>query len=268
MILDPRTRIALLVAVGLLAVLLDRPASLGLLAAVSALPLFLLPIGWTWRRRAVVAALAVIWSTVLSQGLFYGDVPRVALLSVGPFTLWREGIGHGLTQSLRFIAVTFAGLAVAVSTPPDRMFAALVRLRVPYGVAFLAVTALRFVPDVGREVLIVRRARAMRGRPVLARTPWAWLALEMQLLRPVVARALRRATAMAESLDTRGFDAASPRAVRRPLRLAWWEPPLLIGVATGVAGVAGMQGLYWLYLAEVAYMPSLRPLYGFVRTWL
>ena len=59
--------------------------------------------------------------------------------------LWWEGAVHGSVQALRIVSMSFAGLAMALSTPPDRLFAALVRLRVPYGVAFLAVTALRFV---------------------------------------------------------------------------------------------------------------------------
>jgi len=267
-VMDPRTRLGLLVAVGLLAVLLDQPASLELLAAVAALPLFLLPIGWTWRRRALLAALAVVWSTVLSQGLFYADPLRVALLRVGPIVVWRQGVVHGLVQSLRLVAVTFAGLAVAVSTPTDRLFAALVRLRVPYAMAFLAVTALRFVPVVGQEILVVRRARARRGRPAAARAPWAWLALEIALLRPAVARSVRRARRLAEALDVRGFDPTSPRAVRRPLRMASWEPPLLVLVALLVVGIAGLEGLYGLYVGEVLYVAGLRDVYGLVRSWL
>lgn len=266
--MDPRTRLGLLSAVGILAVLLDQPASLGLLAAVSAVPLLLLPIGWTWRRRAVLAALAVVWSTVLSQGLFYSDVPRVALVHLGPIVVWRQGVVHGLVQSLRLVAVTFAGLAVAVSTPTDRLFAALVRLRVPYAMAFLAVTALRFVPVAGEELLIVRRARARRGRPAAARAPWRWLALEIALLRPAVARSVRRARRLAEALDVRGFDPSSPRAVRRPLRMAAWEPALLVAVAVLVIGIAGLEALYGLYVGDVLYLPALRDVYGAVRTWL
>jgi len=266
--MDPRTRLGLVIAVGILAVLLDRPASLIVLCTLSAAPLLLLPIGWTWRWRAALAALAVVWSTVLSQGLFYADLPRIPLLHLGPVVVYREGVVHGLVQSLRLVSVTFAGVALAVSTPPDRLFAALLHLRVPYGLAFLSVTALRFVPEVGQELLVVRRARARRGRPAWARAPWEWLRLEVSLLRPVVARAVRRARSLAEALDSRGFDATAPRAVRRPLHLAAWEPVLLVAVYGVVLAVGVAQGLYWLYVGEVLYLPELRHLYGAVRFWL
>jgi energy-coupling factor transporter transmembrane protein EcfT len=56
--------------------------------------------------------------------------------------------------------------------------------------------------------------------------------LEVILLRPVVARALRRARALAESLETRGFHPTAPRAVRDPLRFGWTD-----GLGLGLAAV-------------------------------
>ena len=266
--MDPRTRIGLLTCVGLLAVSLDRPAALGLLCGVCALPL----LGMRLPRRrwvqGVAALAAVVWGTVLSQGLFYADLPRVALVEIGPLTIWREGVSWGLVQSLRMVATMLAGIAVAASTPPDRLHAALLRLRVPFGLAFLAATALRSLPETAAAMVTVRRARARRGRALWRRTPWAWLALEVSLLRPVVATALRRARDLAESLDSRGFDPSARRVVRRPLRFARWEPPLLVAAGVATAAVVAMRIAYALYSAEVVYVQALRPVYGFVRAWL
>lgn len=266
--MDPRVRLALVVAVGGFAAVLDRPTSLAVLAVLAATPLLLLPIGHAWRIRAVGAALAVVWATVVSQALFYADVPRTPALSLGPVTLWREGATHGLVQSLRLVATTFAGLALAVSTAPERLFAALVALRVPYGAAFLAVVALRFVPVAGRELRDVRRARARRGRPIWRRSPWAWLRQEMALLVPVAARSLRRARSLAETLDARGFDPLRPRRLRVPLRARPGELALVAVVWGLLAAVVGAELLYRAYLAEALYLPALRPLYGAVRAWL
>jgi energy-coupling factor transport system permease protein len=252
----------------LLAVALDRPAALGLLLAACAAPLVFLGLSHRWLLRGLGVAALTVWTTMLSQGLFYADQPRVAVLAVGPLRLYREGLVHGAVQSMRFVALSLAGLALALSTPPDRLFAALLRLRIPFGLGFLAVTALRFVPVVGREAWIVRRARASRGRAAWRRAPWAWLALEVSLLRPVVARSLRRARALAEALDARGFDALAPRAVRRPLVMRGWEAALLAG-ALGLALLAlALRGLYAAYTAEIIWFPELREVYGFVRRWM
>lgn len=266
--IDPRARLGLLIAVGIFAVLLDRPVSLGILAALTFGGLLALPIGRAWRRRAVGMVLAVIWGTMVSQGLFYADLPRTPWARLGPLVIWQEGLVHGLVQSLRMVATTSAGVALAVSTPADRLFAGLVALRVPYGVAFLAVTALRFVPVVGRELWIAREARARRGRPPWARSPWAWLRLEMALLIPVAARSLRRARALAETLDTRGFDPSVPRRLRRPLRLSAADVGILGALYGALLALVCAEALYQAYLAEILYLPGLRPLYAFVRAWL
>lgn len=266
--MDPRTRLGLLACVGLLAVSLDRPGSLAALCVLCLIPLIALRLPRTRWLQGLGVTGAIVWGTVLSQGLFYSDLPRVALLELGPLTLWREGVTWGLVQSLRMVATLLAGLAVAAATPPDRLYAALLGVRVPFSLAFLAATALRSVPETAKAIGTVRRARARRGRPIWQRSPWAWLRLEVALLRPVVATALRRARDLAESLDSRGFDPSAPRAVRRPLAFARWEPPLLLVAGALTLGVVAMRLLYALYTAEAVYIQALRPVYGFVRAWL
>lgn len=266
--MDPRSRVLAVGMVSVLAIVLEQPLSLGLLALLSLLPLLLAPIGWVWRQRAIVGVVALVWATTFSQALFYAEFPRTIAFQIGPLVFWHEGIGHGLVQSLRLVAVTGAGLAVAATTPLDRLLSAMLRLRVPFPVAFLAVMSLRFLPEVGREVLTVRRARARRGRAVWTRSPLAWLRLELALMRPIVARAVRRARSIAESLDIRGFDADSPRAVHRPLRFARHEIPLLFVALLGTASLLAFRLLYLAYLSEVAYFPAARPLYGLIRQWL
>lgn len=266
--IDPRARLVLIMNVGLLAVTLERPLSLGLLAIAAAAPLLISPPPARWFVRGVLMVVGIVWSTVLSQGLFYAEQPRVALGCLGPVCLWREGVLWGLAQSTRFLAVSFAGLALTLTTPPDRLLAALIALRVPFGLALMGATALRFVPELGQELLIVRDARAQRGRPVYQRGPVAWLRLELSMVRPVIARAWRRAQSLAESLDTRGFDPLKPRVSRRPLRLTWLDA-LIIAPATALTLAAVLARLITLlYTSDTWYHPSLRGLYAFTRLWL
>lgn len=266
--LDPRTRLGLISAAGILAISLERPESLLLFALLCAIPLLFVGMDRRWLRRGAIAVAALIWGTVFSQGIFYAEQPRVSLGHLGPLHLYREGVTYGLAQSMRFVGLSLGGIALAVSTPPDRMFAALVRLRIPFGLALMAATALRFLPEIGRETLTVRQARAARGRATWRRGPAAWLALEVGLLRPIVARSWRRAQNLAESLDARGFDPLARRTWRRPLQMRAVDWSLLSAAAAVSASVASARILYALYTAEAIYIPALRPLYGFVRTWL
>ena len=268
---DPRARIGVLFCLGVLVLCLDGALPLGVLAAATSLAAMLHPRADGWRLRFFGGVLLLAWSTALSQGLFWAEWPRTPLvvLSRDPsIVVCREGVVHGLVQSLRFVALTAAGLWVALSTAPDRLVVGLLALRVPFGVALMGATALRFVPLVGEELLAVREARARRGRPLWQRGPWAWMKLEVTLLRPVVARALRRARALAESLETRGFHPTAPRAVRDPLRFGWADA-FGLALAVGVTSAAALaRGAYVLYGAELYYSPGLRPLYAFVRAWM
>lgn len=265
---DPRAALGLLACVGILAVCLDSSRTLFALTVVCTLPLALARPSARALGQGAIAMFAIIWSTVLSQGLFYNDQPRVAMVQLGPLTLWREGAVHGLVQSLRFCAVSLAGIALTNATPPERLHTALVALRVPFGLAFLVVTGLRFVPDAIAEWGAVRRARHRRGRPAWRRWPWAWFVLETSMLGPVLARSLRRARALAESLDARGFDAAAPRAVRSPLQMRLWEKTVLVAALLLTAAVVAARVSFVLYVTETWYHPDLRPLYVFVRGWL
>jgi energy-coupling factor transporter ATP-binding protein EcfA2/energy-coupling factor transporter transmembrane protein EcfT len=268
---DPRATVGIVFLLGVLVLCLDGAAPLALLAGVGTLAVLVHPraVGWRLRFCGMVALLA--WTTAFSQGLFWNQWPRTPLvvLTRDPMiALYREGLVHGAVQSLRFTAVTAAGVWVALTTSPDRLVTGMLALRIPFGVALMGSTALRFLPMVGAELLAVRGARARRGRPVWKRSPWAWMVLEVSLLRPVVARALRRARTLAESLETRGFHPTAPRAVREPLRMRAGE-----GVAVALAGITALsaviaRGLYAAYGAELYYAPSLRTLYAFVRAWM
>lgn len=254
LVIDARPRALSLGLVGLLAVLLDQLPGLAALAALSASVSLLAVPSPRHRWRLGGLALTVIWATVLSQGLFYGDVPRVPWLSLGPFTLWREGVWHGLVQSLRLVAVGMAGLALALTTAPDALLVALRRLGVPWAPSFLAVTALRFVPIATGEWATVRQARAQGRAPGGGR--WR-LADEIGNLVPVIARTLRRARALAASLDMRGFDAARP--AQRPVGVArWtsWAPVMVAGLSVVV--VLGVRVATWVYRAGWVRDPGFR----------
>jgi energy-coupling factor transport system permease protein len=268
---DPRARLGTLFCLGVLVLCLEGAFPLGTLAGLTTLLALAHPRAAGWRLRFLGGVALLAWSTALSQGLFWSEWPRtpVVVLCRSPaVVLWREGLVHGLVQSFRFVALAAAGLWVAVATSPDRIVTGLLALRVPYGVALMGATALRFVPLVGEELVAVRRARARRGRPVWQRGLGAWVRLEAAMLRPVVARALRRARALAESLETRGFHPTAPRAVREPLHFGGLDT-VGLGAAVVVSTAAFVaRALYVLYGSELYYTPGLRGLYAFVRAWM
>jgi energy-coupling factor transport system permease protein len=265
---DPRLRILLVVATGILAISLDHAVALGALTCITGIAALSAGLPARWRGRTVAIIFAVIWPTVLSQAIFYGDQPRTAVIALGPLTIWQEGMIHGFVQSLRFVSVSLAGVALAISTPPEKLLIGLQRLGLPSGLCFLTVTALRFIPTVGTETLWVREARRHRGRSLWRRSPLAWLKIEIGLTRPILARALRRSRALAASMDTRGFDPSARRDGRGKLTWRSTDTFIALTAATVCVCVVASRVAYVLYTLDLAYHPSLRWVYGLVRTWL
>ncbi|HVW38580.1 MAG TPA: energy-coupling factor transporter transmembrane component T [Pirellulales bacterium] len=230
---DPRLKLVWIAALSLLSVLVDSTEALAVLFAAGALPL----VGLRLRARAWLAiggvVLTIAWSTLLSQAIFYTGKPRTALFTIVPeftFGSWQfpgvkfylEGAKYGLVQSLRFSGVSLAGIAVCLSTSPDRLLGGLVRLRVPMGIAFMAMTALRFLPAMLDEWSTVRRARRLRGYRARRFGPANWYHVsrdELQLLLPVLAAALRRAASLATAAESRGFSPTAERTFYPELRM-------------------------------------------------
>ncbi len=265
---DPRLKFILVLMVGTLAVILNSAAALGVLAAGCGMSLIVSGIPTQWKGRAVAIIVAIVWSTVLSQSLFYGQQPRTPLLELGPLVFWREGVEHGLIQSIRFVGISLAGIALAISTPPDKLLSAMQKMGIPSGLCFLTVTALRFMPTVGKELLTVRAARRHRSGGRISRRPWVLITTEVSLLMPVLARSLRRARSLAESMHVRGFDPRAHRSSRQAIRWRLRDTLILVSSTSVFFSVASAKLVYLLYTLELAYHPSLRSLYAWCRDWL
>lgn len=268
--LDPRFKLAIVAWVSTLGVLCDSTPSLVVLTLVALL--FASGLRWTGRGGLFVLGMlvAIAWGTVLSQGLFYAASPRTALVtfikprewhgwSFPGLELYQEGMTYGLKQSLRMISVTLAGLTVCLSTGPERLFAALAKLRVPAAIGFMTVTALRMLPLLAAEYTVTRQARRLRGGRGR---------FEVALLLPVLASALRRASALAISVSARGFDPSSKRTYYPPLRTSTRERWLLLMLAAVWLVVVTATFLNWLSLAGLYHRPEWQSLYRFVRHWL
>ena len=145
----------------------------------------------------------------------------------------------------------------------------------PVALAFMTMTALRFLPLLLGEIAIARQARRLRGyrfhlwtrcsrRAALARG----LALELAILLPVMAASLRRATALATSVASRGFDPDAPRTCYPPLQFTAGERVFLFVLAAGWSGVLLAKLAYWIYASGLFYVPALRPVYDVARNWL
>lgn len=278
--LDVRIKLAILLSAAVFVVLIDAPATLAALclAAVAIHPASRLP--WPKVRLAAFVALLTVWGTMLGQAVFYASVPRTPVLVLipkdaavigqltGGLVVWREGLIYGAVQSMRIVTMVALGLWVVWTTDPGDFLSALVRLRVPYGVAFMTVTALRFLPSVAAEVAVVRSARRMRGYHLRR---WTWLHPARELARfvkPLFANAVRRSRAVALSVESRAFDPSARRTQAGAGRIGRKGRAFVAALLLALAAVIALKALNGLFVHEIYYSSSLREVYEFTRTWL
>ena len=158
--------------------------------------------------------------------------------SLGPLTIFEEGVARGLTLVLRILAMEIAAILVLQTTHPSDLFAALARLRVPYLLNVMIALTLQLVPVLQREVRIVLAAQRSRGMP------GSGLSAVVPALVPVFAGTVERVGQLAISLESRGFGASGPRTSFRRIGFTSRDAALAIaGVAAGVTGVVATVAL-------------------------
>ncbi len=231
--LDPIAKLAWIAAVVVVAFATYDPvplivmACLGYLAGVSAG--LGRSLGGVLVALAPIAASIIVIQTIAPAACATACTP---VGTVGPVTLYAEGMTRGLSLASRIVAVEVIALGALMATHPSDLFAALGRLRVPHLVGFMIMMTLRLVPVVGREMTIVLEAQRARGMKA------SGFAAVLPAFVPVFAGAFERMGRTAISLESRGFGAGGARTSYRRVRFRAVD--LVVVVLALVAGVAGI----------------------------
>ena len=275
--MDPRTKIITLAAVSVAAISIDKPGALLLLLALS---LIGYPMAGISLKKVKVLGLLLfllIWGTIYSQALFYQQYPRTILFTIlgensfgrewDGLHVFQEGIEYGAIQSIRFAATTSLALLIYWTTQPNAMLFGLIRLRVPYGLAFMVITSLRFVPLIISESITVIRAQRLKGyRPF---KPGNWIKTIFGVLLPVLSNCMRRSVKLAISVGGRSFKPDAPRTYLKADILKFGViDKALIALCFLVVPVVIFKLLLWLYGNNIFYLSELRWTYEIAGNYL
>lgn len=228
-----------------------NPLLLGLLVAVA---------GYVVAARRTDAPWARSYGAFIRIGLFVVGVRLVFSVFLGSpipgthtvFTLpevplpdWAKGVrigGRVTTEQLVFALYDGAKLATLLIcvgaanslANPARLLKSLPGALYEAGVA--VVVAMTFAPNMVADVMRLRTARRLRGRPT------GGIKAVLQIGLPVLEGALERSVAVAASMDARGYGrtAQVPAAVRRTTNLLTLGG--LLGVCAGTYGLLAAQG--------------------------
>lgn len=281
--LHPRTKIVVLAVVGCLVVLLDSPISLAVCFLASICLVASSRASWHQIRLLILFVLLGTWGLVYSQAIFYNEFPRTPIFTLierdfpvigevtGGIRFYREGLLYGAVQSLRFNTTLAIGCFIVWTTPPRDLLVALVQLGVPYSLAFMVTTALRYIPLTGSEAVTVVRLQRLRGFRYLRLNPIRTFSGILNSLRPILMNNVRRATQLGEAVESRGFSpevAAGNRTSLRALKMGRCDGSLMLLLLACLLSVICLKSLYFLYVNGLYYASWLREAYTFTREML
>lgn len=277
--LDVRTKLAVLTGFALITLTLDSPRSLFILFGITLLLHLIARSSWMrWRILAIFMFLSM-WGSMASQALFYSQEPRTimaclvspAVPFVGKWTggifVYREGMEYGAVQALRSSTMLGLGLLVSWTTDPRQLLRSFVAWKMPYQLAFMLITSLRFLPVIFQETAIVITAQRLRGfKPLKSMLPRTLIQTAFQTLFPILARTLRRAATLACSVECRGFGRELHRFPNSnwPLAEKWF----CCLVIFGVMGLFTLKILDMLQFNGLVYVPAWRSAYDAMKMWM
>ncbi|HWS52993.1 MAG TPA: energy-coupling factor transporter transmembrane component T [Pyrinomonadaceae bacterium] len=246
--LDPRTKIIGLLALSSLLFVFNHPLYVSAVAlgvvGVMALARSLLNL---YRSRYLLL-LSLLLPLVMWQ--FFMEGPTV-VGRVGPLVLTREALLFGVASGVRFSSLLLVGLLFASAVPVEEFLIGMVRLGVPYPVAFIFSLAVRLVPTFGSVLTTIVEAQVGRGLDLETRNPVRLTRNLVPLFVPFLVCAIRYGSQLSMALESKGFSISAKRTYVRELELRaadYWAFAFLLAsaaacVALRVAGYGVIPNL-------------------------
>lgn len=165
-------------------------------------------------RTAAIAGIGGVFIMIF-QGLLYPG--ETVLLRLGGLSITAEGVSVGLAITLRILSIVTASAVIARTTDPRDIFLSVIKLGVPYTIAYGLFAAIRFLPLMEYEAETIREAHMVRGIASQKGGLRSKFNQVRNFLVPFIASGVRRAQQSAIALDVRGFGLTEDRTYLRRL---------------------------------------------------
>ena len=207
--IDPRTKLAALGAVFVLALAFNHPAVLGGILVLVLLSAQLAQLSW---RSLLPAIIGSVWFLVLGLLIWPFYVkggPNLFLLFGVTITL--NGVLFGLAMGLRVALMVLAAGVWMMTTSPQKLTVGLLRLGLPYKAGVAMTAAIRFVPLLNAERITITEAQQARALDLKRENPFSRAVKSIAIIGPLFVRSIDVAQSLALALEARGFAARDGR---------------------------------------------------------
>jgi energy-coupling factor transport system permease protein len=122
-----------------------------------------------------------------------------------PFTV--GGLLYGITLTLRIFVMVLASTIVTFSTPIEDILQLLKKMKMPYQLAFVIATGIRFIPTMQKKSEMIQEAQKARGAEVGTGGIIKSIKSYIPVLIPMIVDSLRMSDNLAVAMLNRGFGA-------------------------------------------------------------
>lgn len=211
--LYPITKFIWLILGSILVFFLQNSLLLLLVAVVCLIILHIIYPG-IWRVRGFRFVFLTGW-VLLVLYLLFNKTGRI-LFDPGfdVLILTTGGLDLGSRFSSRFFSVVFLSYLFILTTQPNQLAYALMKMGIPYRFGFMLVTALRLAPILEEEGRTIYKAQLVRGVRYDKGNITKLFLLIRQFMTPLLISAIRRADKLVFSMEGRGFGKYKHRTFR------------------------------------------------------
>lgn len=189
---------------------------------------------WNAYLRVALILFPIALSLIVLQSIAPAfPQPWTPIASLGPFTIYQEGIYSGVTLLLRVLCMTTFALVMIMTSHPSDIFTSLQRIGMPYVMNFILTMTLQLIPILQNEFRVVLNAQKSRG---MKGTGFSALLPSMV---PVFVGAIERVQQLSISLESRAFGSKGNKTSYRQVTMAAKDwAVLIVGLVASVASVA------------------------------
>ncbi|HHU43984.1 MAG: energy-coupling factor transporter transmembrane component T [Bacillota bacterium] len=216
--LDPRTKlimVMLLTTLGVLAIDLGYLFIVFLISLAFCLILnadLIMAIKRLRHLISVIVFIAIVQSLAVRQGRPLVYIGNFYILTLG-------GLINGGEFALRMMIIVLASLIVAGSSSSE-MADGLIKMKIPYELAFMTIIALRFLPIFREEFSSRLNAIALKGIDLKRQGVIKKIKIYSYLIMPTVSGSILKSKRLSKSIEARGFRAYPQRTMYRELKLS------------------------------------------------
>jgi energy-coupling factor transport system permease protein len=248
--LDPRTKLLYILWVFALIIVFFHPLyqSITLVSLLAAILLAGISL-WSVIKAGRFGVYVGIASFVLWVIFKSGD--GNALFNIWRLQVTDLGIMIGLAVAIRIVAVLFAFLVMAMTTPTRDIITGLYYLRVPMVFAMTVGFVLRLIPQLQSEHATIIEAQKSRATEFDKGGLFARFRKHSTYIIPLVLRSLKIVSDISIAMEARAFDAYTKRTFARHLEYSKVDKVILSvmaiifvsAIVMRIAGLGGIEGI-------------------------